>query len=262
MAIAAATLLRMSMQDLGVLGGGEAAEGVHLADGLQRLQMMIASWSLDALTVVRTDRLEFPVVPTKQSYSIGPGLEFDTARPVGQQSVVGAGLLLMSSTPPVEIPRALLTYDMWQAVAVKRLTSTLFTTVFYRPGSLARTPPTAPVPPTGIDTGEIILWPIPTQANPLVLYIERVIPPFENLTTPYPIPDGIVAAIQYNLTLAIAPMFQVTPSDEAKRQARDTFAAMKRTNYQMADAAIDPMFTMQGGVGGYDINTGTIRTVR
>jgi hypothetical protein len=38
--------------------------------------------------------------------------------------------------------------------------------------------------------------------------------------------------------------------------ARDTFAAMKRSNYQMTDVAIDPMFTMQGPGAGYNINTG------
>jgi hypothetical protein len=240
MDIAAATFLRMSMQDLGVLGGGEAAEGVHMADGLQRLRMMIASWSLDALTVVQTQREVFPMVSNKGAYTIGPGLDFDTARPVGQQSVVGAGLVLYADTPQeVEIPCAMLTYDMYQATRMKNQPNSQFTSVFYRPGAI----------------GEILLWPIPAVAYPLALYLEKVVPTFENLTTPYPIPDGIAAAIQYNLTLAIAPMFQVTPSPDAVRMARDTYAAMKRTNYQLTDVAIDPMFTFGQGAA-YNINTG------
>jgi len=257
MSTTASALIKMSLQDLGVLGAGEAPRGEDLADGLHRLQMMLASWSLDPLTALQTDRLEFPITPGKGTYTIGPGMEFDTARPVGQQSVVGAGLVLENSTPPVEIPRSLLTYDAYQGIRVKSLTSEMFTSVFYQPGAVRLDPPTGPAPHgvASIEAGEIVLWPVPTVAHPLVLYIQQVVPLFDSLTLPYVMPAGVVAAIQYNLTLALAPMFQVTPSPDATRQARLTFAAMKRTNYQLADAPLDPMLTF--GVGpGYDIYSG------
>ena len=257
MAVTAANLIRTSMQDLGVLGAGEAADGSHMQDGLRRLQVMIGGWSLDPLTAGREHGQPFPITPGKASYTIGPGQEFDTVRPVGQQSVVAAGLLLHINTPnQLEIPLGLMTYDQFTSIRVKKLQSPWPTHVIYVPGATAEnaTPPTTP-PYTPLGTSVIGLWPVPTEANHLMLYIERVIPMFENLTTQYPIPDGITAAIQHNLTLAMAPMFQVEAPAYVVRAAAHTLAAMKRNNYQFADAALDPMFTFGSGAG-YDIYSG------
>jgi len=257
MGVTAASLIRTAMQDLGVLGAGEAADGAHMQDGLRRLQVMIGGWSLDPLTAARDHGQSFPVTPGKSQYTIGPGMEFDTVRPVGQQSVAAAGLILNAGQPnQVEIPVGLMTYDQWIGVRVKNLTSPLFTHVIYVPGATAAqaTPPSAP-PYTAFGASGIILWPTPTEANPLVLYIERVLPQFENLTTQYPIPDGVAATIQHNLTVALAPMFQVEPPAYVARMAAHTLAAMKRNNYQFTDAALDPMFTFGSGAG-YDITTG------
>jgi len=262
MGVTAASLIRTAMQDLGVLGAGEAADGAHMQDGLRRLQVMIGGWSLDPLTAARVQGETFPTTPGKSHYSIGPGLDLDTPRPVGQQSIVGAGLVLNAGQPnEVEIPRGLMTYDQFIGIRVKTLTNGMFTHVIYVPGSTsgALSPPW-PAPPTKAYGGSvIILWPTPTEAHPLVLYIERMVPLFENLTTSYPVPDGLATAIQHNLTLAMAPMFQVEPPAYSARMAAHTLAAFKRTNYQFTDSPLDPMFTFGTG-GGYDIESGgTVR---
>ena len=259
MAVTAANLIRTSMQDLGVLGAGEAADGSHMADGLRRLQLLISGWALDPLTVVQTERVVFPTTSGKGTYTIGPGMDLDFVRPMSQSSIVGAGLVLNAGQPnEIEIPRTMMTYDAYQGLRVKTLTSGQFTSVFYRPGSDART--TTPTPhPYDIEVGDVILWPVPTDANPLVLYIQWFLPMFENLTTSYPVPDGYLAALQHNLTLAMAPMFQVDPPAYVVRTAAHTLAAMKRQNYQFTDAPLDPMFTFGSGAG-YDIESGgTVR---
>src|SRR6187402_2592676 len=175
MGITAATLIRTSMQDLGVLGAGDAARGEDMTDALRRLQLLIGGWSLDPLTAARAAGEYFPTIPGKQHYSIGPGLDLDTVRPVGQQSIVGAGLVLNSGQPnAVEIPVGLMTYDQYIGIRVKELRSPLFTHVIYAPGATA---PREPAPPPGtkpFGVSVITLWPVPTEANPLVLYIERM----------------------------------------------------------------------------------------
>ncbi|HWN84391.1 MAG TPA: hypothetical protein VNN99_04545, partial [Vicinamibacterales bacterium] len=119
MGITAATLIRTSMQDLGVLGAGDAARGEDMTDALRRLQLLIGGWSLDPLTAARAAGEYFPTIPGKQHYSIGPGLDLDTVRPVGQQSIVGAGLVLNSGQPnAVEIPVGLMTYDQYIGIRV------------------------------------------------------------------------------------------------------------------------------------------------
>ena len=261
MGITAAVLIRTSMQDLGVLGAGEAADGSHMQDGLRRLQLMIGGWSIDPLTTVRSQGERFPTVPGRSHYTIGPGLDFDTQRPAGQPSINAAGLILNEGQPnEVEIPVGMMSDDQWAALRVKTLRSPLFTHVIYVPGGTANysTPP--PPPGTAVfGASVIILWPIPTEAHPIVLYIERTIPTFANLTTSYPVPDGLANAIQHNLTLAMAPMFQVEPPPYVARMAAQSLASMKRNNYQFTDVAVDPMFTMQTPAGGYDIYSGGTR---
>src|SRR5688572_28873990 len=261
MGITASTLIKTSLQDLGVLGAGESPRGEDMADGLRRLQVLIGGWSLDSLTVVRVQGETFPTVSGKHRYTIGPGLDFDTTRPVGQQSIVAAGLILNAGQPnEVEIPRAMLTYDQYIGIQVKLLQNTLFTSVIYVPGATAQGP-TPPVPP-GTNTfgsGVIILWPVPIHANPIRHYIEHTLPMFQNLTTSDPAPEGVSTTIQHNLTVALAPMFQVEPTPYIARQAALTLAAMKRTNYQFTDAPLDPMFTMQSGGAAYNIDTGGLQ---
>src|SRR6187402_281680 len=105
MAVTAANLIRTAMQDLGVLGAGEAADGSHMADGLRRLNLLIGAWGLDPLTAVRTSGEAFDVVPGKSMYSMGPGLDFNTQTPVGQQSVARVTLLQHARQPnQLEIP--------------------------------------------------------------------------------------------------------------------------------------------------------------
>ena len=257
MGITAAVLIRTAMQDLGILGAGESARGEDMQDGLRRLQLMIGGWSLEPLTAGRQHGQPFPITPGKSSYTIGPGQEFDTVRPVGQQSVVAAGLILNIYTPnQLEIPLGLMTYDQMTSIRVKYLQAPWPTHVIYIPGATAEnaTPPTAP-PYTPLGTSAIGLWPVPTEANHIMLYINRVTPMFENLTTSYPVPDGLAAAIQHNLTVAMAPMYQVQPSPGTLREAARTLASLKRNNYQFADVAVDPMFTFGSGAG-YDIYSG------
>jgi hypothetical protein len=256
----AVDLIRMSLQDLGVLGAGESARGEDMADGLRRLQFMISAWAFDPLTSLQIQREEFILTPGKSSYTVGLGLDIQIERPVSQNSIVGAGIILNAGQPnEVETSVTVLTDDQYQGIAVKGQDNALFRAIYYRPGAPARTPVTAIPPLDGIPYGEILIWPVPTQANPLVLYIKRMVPNFHDLTTDYPIPPGFISTIQYNLTVALAPMFQVEPSSELVRQARLSYAAMKRNNYPMSDIAIDPMFTMQTPGAGWDINTGSTR---
>jgi len=257
MAVTAANLIRTAMQDLGVLGAGEAADGSHMQDGLRRLNLLIGAWGLDPLTAVRTQGEMFDVVPGKSMYSIGPGLDFNTQSPVGQQSIAGAARVQRAGQQDsLETPVGLMTYDQWIGIQVKNLQSPLFTHVLFVPGSQSNAP--VPNPPEALTVGAsvIILWPVPTEANlKVMLYSEKVIPQFADLTASYPMTDSYAAAVQYNLTMAMAPMFQVEPPPFVVMMAAKTLASMKRNNYQFTDVALDPMFTFGGGAG-YDIYSG------
>ena len=244
MGTTATTFIRTAMQDLGVLGQGQAPTGNDLTDGLRRLNLMMGSWSVQSLTVPYVERFTSVNVSNVSTYTIGDGGDFDTPRPSGQSNLVGAGLLLASSSPAVEIPRGILTYDAYESIGIKGLTNTLWTDLLYRP--------TYPL-------GTIILWPVPTDVNGIALYLQRSLSKFDNLTTAYEFPEGTEEAIQTNLTVRIAPMFSVQVPPDIAVLAKQSMAAMKRNNVQLVDAVLDPMFLQSTPGAAYNINTGSVQ---
>jgi hypothetical protein len=322
--VTATTLITAAYTDIGVLGQGETLSAYLAQDGLRRLNAMIASWRAHQLTVLAIERMIFPLVANKQTYTIGLGGDFNVPRPtridaaglwlqglgaavsvtsitasgstatvtqtahghtVGAEVFVdGAaqigynGLQIVESIPtantwtytlqetvtspatgtivaypegnqPVEIPRGLYTVQSYQATQIKTLPNSLFTGVYYIPGS-------APF-------GTIVLWPVPNTAqNQLVLYLPQVFGGFADLTTAYGYPDtpGYQEALEYNLAVRLAapsaiPLAQIPTVIQL---ARESFGTIKRQNYQITDLPTDPALVLTGDRrSGYNINTGT-----
>lgn len=147
--------------------------------------------------------------------------------------------------PATEIPRSVLTVDAYASIQVKNLENPLFTNIYYIP--------TYPF-------GQIFLWPTPnTNVNQVVLYLDTQFAGFADLTTDYTFPDapGYAEALEYNLAARLAEPFGRTLPPGVAALAMKTFGALKRENYQLTDAAVDPMFTWNRR-GGYNINTGNM----
>lgn len=251
MAVTALTLITQAYQDIGILGVGTPTPTPYQQQvAFVRLNQMIDGWATQMLTIPFVSRSVFPTVagkggdPPSSPYTIGVGGDFDTARPVYLQ---GAGLLLNNAQPyPVELPRALLTSDAYQAIQVKGLQSTLFTNVYYRPTY------------TG-GLGEILLWPIPDNSdNSVVLYNSQQVGQFADLTTEYDFPPGYQEAMQSNLAIRLAGSNGVSQADVPTvfMMARESLATMKRANVRLMDLPQDPAVTLQQRTG-YNIQTGT-----
>lgn len=149
-----------------------------------------------------------------------------------------------NSSAPVEIPRAVITDDGFQALQIKRLSSQLFTEVYYNPT---------------IPFGTIFLWPSPpTAANQLALYLESVFAGFADVSTPYDYPDvpGYAEAIEYNLTKRLAISYGRVLRADLAELAVTSLATIKRANYKLSDLPTDPALTTNLR-GGYNIVTGS-----
>lgn len=238
----ALAVIRAALGDLGVtdLESGEQPSAAQAADALDRLNAMIASWSIHHLAIPVITREVFDTVASQGSYTVGVGGDFDTVRPTW---LTGSGLLLMSSSPPVEIPRGIMTEDAYEAIPIKDLESGLWTNVYYRPtyaGGL----------------GQIHLWPVPNvSTNKCVLYRGVGVTGFTNLTTAAQFPPGYFEAFQYNLAKRLAIPYGKPATEDIVGMARESLFAIKRQNTRMVDLAVDPGLTM-GQTGGYNIQTG------
>lgn len=243
----AGTIIRGAFETIGVLGEGQTLDSAKGADGFRRLNLMIRSWSLQNLTIPVTMREVFDLETDKggpdNPYTIGDGGDFDTDRPTTQNMLVGAGLILTNSDPTVEIPRAIYTDAMWQAIQIKDLQSGgsgVPTAVYYNP--------TYPL-------GSIYLWPVPSSdENDLALYIRRPLSVFPDQTTSVDVPDGSEEAMEYNLAIRLFGPYSVPTDQGITALARSSLAILKRANYHLFDLPLDPAITMDRRYG-YNINT-------
>ena len=81
MILAAQDIIKGAMRALGVLDKSEAPTSDEMNDALQALNMMIDEWSARRLMSTALTRLSFPLAGNQQSYTIGPGGNFNTTVP-------------------------------------------------------------------------------------------------------------------------------------------------------------------------------------
>ena len=238
--------------DLNVYQQGDTVGTADETDALRRLNLMIGQWAQQNLTIPAVEEKVFPLQAGKggrtNPYTIGTGGDLNTPRPPNQNSLVGAALFLNASSPPVKLPRSVMTNNAFATNRIPDLTSALFTSVYYRPDFAG-------------DLGSIFLWPVPTDlTNSLVLYIEAALSTFAEATTGFSVPPGYDDALHFNLATKLAIPYGRTITQDLKDAARDTLAVIKRSNLKLADLAND--FAGIGGAaraGLYDIQTGARR---
>lgn len=241
--VTALTIITAALQDIGALAQGEVPDGTAGQDGLRRLNNMVDGWTNQTLTVPFVTRQVFALTANKggpsNPYTMGTGGDFNVTRPI---ALTGAGLLMPGSPVDIEIPRAVITDDAYEANQVKDLSNSLFTTVYFN-----QTYPLATV----------ILWPVPdTNVNSLVLYWNQQVAQFATLSTQYSFPQGYPEALEYNLAVKLATPYGRTLDPTIDREAIRTLAWIKRTNTKLSDLPTDPALTYDRR-GGYNIVTGT-----
>lgn len=228
---------------------------------------------LDAAVVVTVARTGYmaTVTQTAHGYSVGDetlvqgavelaynGVQTVTSVPTANTftyAVEGAPVSPATGTitaaplsyQPLELPRAVLTDDAYQAIQIKGLPNAQFTTVYYNP--------TYPL-------GTVFLWPLPNTAqNQLVLYIQSAFGGFADLTTDYDWPDlpGYLDAVEYNLAVRVSSSFAVNISayPQVVDLARETLGLIKRANNRLTDLPTDATSLTNNWRAGYNINTGT-----
>lgn len=247
----AEAIITSAFDAVGIYAPGESLTADDANGALARLNLLMGTLRLQPLTQGVVSREEFDLVADKggpdDPYTIGSGGDFDTDRPI---SLEGASILLVQPDPSynVEVPRAVLTDDGWQAIQIKTLSATQFTDVYYNP--TFRT--------SGL--GTINLWPVPNvTTNKLVLYMLQTLRAFSTLTTQYYLPPGCADMLQYQLARRLLTPYGVTDPatvSDIKELANSTMGVFKRANAKLTDLPTDPALT-RDPQGGYNILTGT-----
>lgn len=227
-------LINNSLRLIGAIATGETPSADEANDGLIALNNLVDSWSNEKLLIYNIVREEFSLTGGQQAYTIGATGNFATSRPLKIESAS----LEVQGSDPYECPINIVDYDEWSRIASKEVTSSIPHTMYIE----------------GTFPNETInLWPVPSEANKVVLYSRKPLTNF-TINTEIVLPPGYMRALVYNLALEIAPEYGKEPLSSVVNSAMEAKENIKRTNntrtYLMSfDSALVPR-------NGFDYETG------
>ena len=191
----------------------------ELRDGLESLNRMLDSWSLDELMLYQVIREPFQLVSGQNPYSIGLGGDFNTVRPT---KIVGAYLTLNNGSIPVDYPMDVIQYDDYNAIRLKTLSTNFPNYIYYQPS---------------FPIGEIYIYPVFTPNDPATIgpaYITltswKPLPIIADPTAPLEFPPGYWEAIVFNLAVRLAEEYQFSIREATIALATNALKRLKRMN--------------------------------
>lgn len=233
-------LIRNSLQDINVVGAGENLTAEDAVDCLSRLNTMLASWSADGSVIYNRTTDTLNLSGGVQSYTIGPSGDINTTRPIAiTQATITIGGNIVN---PVEI---------WN--------ENVFSTLSYP--SLQGGTPYQLFVNNSFPLIQMKFFPVPSGGQVLTLYTMKPLGGLV-LNDVLSLPPGYEEAIQTNLSVRVASMYERQASKDIKDTAHMSLATIKANNRQYFEAtqavdyALDIRWTNDGNTWGYNIYGG------
>ena len=231
-------LVNSALRELQVIDPTAVANAEQLADGLMNGSDLLDTWRVDRITITGVTIGAYHLVANQQSYTIGPGGNFDQDYP---QSIESWSLVLdTTASYPVEIPMGRpYTSDQWQQIRIKTLTNSRPQALYFDraySGGL----------------GNVLIYPIPDRSTIDVrLYMAVAFTGRLEAGTTYYFPPGVVRALKLNLALELSDGYGraavVTPRLE--RRAALALGSLKRSNIVPRESLVRSDFVIGSSVG-------------
>lgn len=216
-------LVTRVMRIIGSLATGETPSATDAEAVLTIVNDMLDTWAADRLMVFTITRKLFTPATNKQTYSYGPGGDFNDYRPpkIDRVSVITN----VASAQPLELPITYFTDAQWQDVPTKNVQSTFPLSVYDDQNYPLR---------------NLSYWPIPTAAWQPVFYVWTQLNKFPNLQADLEFPPAYAEAIKYNAAVRAVPEFGIGPLDPTVVSlALSTMATAKGINIPIVDLRCD-----------------------
>jgi hypothetical protein len=247
LSLSATDFIKSALRLVGALRSGLNLSAAELADSKLVLNSMLDAFSIErtqipaiAVQTLDQNQATLVLVPNKQSYKLGnvAGTEdFLLPRP-SRIERVSINYSASQSTPS-EIPMDMYDDVQWQGLSNKT-TPSLLPQVCFVDASNAVFPDMV-----------LYFWPVPTQANPVVLYLWTVLQQFADLTSQFLFPPGYAEMLRYQLAMRLAAEF---PCDMqklpiVKALADEAKARVSGINVFAKEATCDDALLQSGGRG-------------
>lgn len=222
-------LFSLALLDSGIVGQGQTASAADINNALRRTNLMIGQWARQRWLVYALTT-ESVTSTGAQSYTVGPGGDFDMPRPDRLESAFqrqpnNAGL-------PVDWALEIITSrEDYNRIALKTLTS-FAGSIFYD---------------SAFPIGRVYPWPIP-QANLYQIHITVKTPltAFTSLTQDINLPPEYEEAIYANLVVRLRAAYQLPPDPVFVALAKKSLAVIRGANTQISRLYMPKSVTRQG----------------
>jgi len=190
----------------------------ELKDGLESLNRMLDSWSLDELMLYEVKRETFPLIASQNPYTIGLGGIWNTIRP---SKIVGAYLTLTNGSIPVDYPMQVINYDDYNDIRLKTLQTNFPGYLYYQPS---------------FPIAECYIYPLyanngaSTAPGTITLTSWKPFSMIVDPSAPIQLPPGYWEAIVFNLSTRIAEEYQFDIRPTTVQLATAALIRLKRMN--------------------------------
>jgi hypothetical protein len=204
-------IIKSSLRLIGVVSSDEDVSAADAQSALMIYNMMLDQWRNEKLMVycMRSDRFNLGVGVS--SYTIGPGGDFNTVRPLKvEKATIHYGNL--------DFELEIIPFDRYAELIYKAIASTYPTKLWYNP--------TYPL-------GTITLYPVPNAIDLGINIYQRIAAASAtSITDDVLYPEGYLQALRYNLAVELAPEYGAPVSALIGSQAAKSKSLLKTTNQE------------------------------
>lgn len=216
--------IKGALRILQVLGEDVTLSDAEADNALEALNMMLESWSNDSLLVYSVTSESFSLTANHNPHTWAVSEDFDSDRPV---RLLSAKIIKSDSTEN-NIP--IMSYNDYSEINDKASTAEYPEYLYYD---------------NDWPIGKVYLYPIPSASHTLVLYSEKKLQTASNLQTELSFPPGYDQAIKYNLALRLAPEYQLTAGEDARKIAEESLLLIGRNNRHVTTNIASPVLNRQ-----------------
>lgn len=209
--------------------------------GLTVLQDMIDDWATQRGLSITVAAVQFNLTQNKAVYTIGPGGDFNAARP---EWIEGVSVIPdRTLTQPLEIDLGrMLSVKEFQDVPMKNIGMPFPAWAYYDNNAAA-------------GLGQITIPPPTTATAALKLYYPSPLAQFVDLVTTYTFKPGYVRAIRYNLAVECADAWRQPLQARIAQKAAQALGNLKRANVAPKVAQFDAALSGSSSGSGYNART-------
>lgn len=212
-----AQIIAQALKKAGVLGLGQTASAEDTNDAFIDLNQMVAQWRRKRWLVYHLIDTSF-VSTGAVSYTVGPGGNFNVARPDRLEAAF-VRQLVPSGVNRIDFPLSILqAREDYNRIPLKTM-GTLPQCIFYD---------------SAYPLGVVYPWPVP-QASiyEIHLTLKADIPAFETLVEEIELPPEYEAALTWNLAARLRPSYQLPPDIQVTALALSALNVIRGANTQI-----------------------------